>query len=184
MPKSTCYLKALYKILWLYYNQVIKARKGDADLKLKSECDASIVEDEILIRYKSHTDRIRYIEEFLERIINEKKELTLHIRDTEYYIPACEILYFETEVGKVKAHTKERIFTSNLKLFEITETIGSHFVRISKCCVVNVDMIEAVRHSVTGSGEVFFKGCDKKAYVSRIYFTTLKEKLKESRLLR
>lgn len=153
-------------------------------MKLKSECSQDTAEDEIIIRYSKHTGKIKYIESVLQRIIAENNELTLYIRDTEYYIPACEILYFETEVGKVKAHTKDRIFTANLKLFEITETLGHPFMRISKSCVVNVDMIEAVRHSITGSGEVFFRGCDKMAYVSRIYFNPLKEKLKESRLLR
>jgi len=153
-------------------------------LKLKSECSTDIKEDEIIIRYGKQTQKIKYIESILQRIIAENTELTLYIRDMEYYIPACEILFFETELGKVKAHTKDRIFTANLKLFEVTETLGHPFMRISKSCVVNVDMIEAVRHNITGSGEVFFKGCDKIAYVSRIYLSPLKEKLKESRHLR
>jgi DNA-binding LytR/AlgR family response regulator len=152
-------------------------------LKIRTVEDPSAADDEIVIRYRYKTEKILYIEEFLRRVMDEKSEVTLRIRDTEYFIPTPDILYFETEDGKVKAHTKERIFTADVKLFEIPERLGDRFVRVSKCCVVNIERIEALSRNITGAGEIFFGGCEKKAYVSRAYYNPLKEKLNKMRFM-
>jgi len=152
-------------------------------LKIRILEDPSVSEDEILIRCRYKTEKLRYIEDFLKKVVDEKSEVTLRIRDTEYFIPTADILYFETEDGKVKAHTKERIFTADVKLFEIPERLGDRFVRVSKCCVVNVEKIEALSRNLTGAGEIFFGGCEKKAYVSRAYYNSLKEKLNKMRFI-
>lgn len=152
-------------------------------MKIRILEDPSVSEDEILIRCRYKTEKLRYIEDFLKKVVDEKSEVTLRIRDTEYFIPTADILYFETEDGKVKAHTKERIFTADVKLFEIPERLGDRFVRVSKCCVVNVKKIEALSRNLTGAGEIFFGGCEKKAYVSRAYYNSLKEKLNKMRFI-
>lgn len=152
-------------------------------MKIRILEDPSVSEDEILIRCRYKTEKLRYIEDFLKKVVDEKSEVTLRIRDTEYFIPTADILYFETEDGKVKAHTKERIFTADVKLFEIPERLGDRFVRVSKCCVVNVEKIEALSRNITGAGEIFFGGCEKKAYVSRAYYNSLKEKLNKMRFI-
>ena len=152
-------------------------------MKIRILEDPSVSEDEILIRCRYKTEKLRYIEDFLKKVVDEKSEVTLRIRDTEYFIPTADILYFETEDGKVKAHTKERIFTADVKLFEIPERLGDRFVRVSKCCVVNVERIEALSRNLTGAGEIFFGGCEKKAYVSRAYYNSLKEKLNKMRFM-
>lgn len=152
-------------------------------MKIRILEDPSVSEDEILIRCRYKTEKLRYIEDFLKKVVDEKSEVTLRIRDTEYFIPTADILYFETEDGKVKAHTKERIFTADVKLFEIPERLGDRFVRVSKCCVVNVEKIEALSRNLTGAGEIFFGGCEKKAYVSRAYYNSLKEKLNKMRFI-
>ncbi len=152
---------------------------------MKYRCEVlpelSCNEEEIVIRCRAMTEKIRLIEGVLENLLVQGSELILYIRDTEYYIPKQDILYFETEDGKVRAHTADRIFTADYKLFELEQIMPSNFVRASKSCILNTARVEAISRNLTGASEVFFKGCRKKVYVSRGYYKLLKEKIKETR---
>jgi len=138
--------------------------------------------DEVIIRCRSRSDKIRLLEAAIENVLAGESELVLFIRDTEYYVPKSEILFFETEDGRVKAHTADRIFTSENKLFELEEMMPRYFVRVSKSCIVNVMRIESVTRNPIGASEVRLRGCEKKVYVSRSYYKILKDKINEMRL--
>lgn len=151
-------------------------------MRLRCEISPEMVDDEeVIIRCKAKTDKVRLIESVVESILAGDSELILYIRDTEYYIPKGDILYFETESGKVKAHTAEKIFTANYKLFELEAIMPHSFIRVSKSCILNAAKVEAINRNLTGASQVFFKGCDKRVYVSRSYFKLLKEKITEMR---
>ena len=125
---------------------------------------------------------MKLLESAIESIIESESSITLYIRDTEYYIPKRDILYFETESGGVKAHTAEGIYTVGYRLFELERIMPMYFTRVSKSCILNVMKVEAIRRNPIGASEVFLRGCDKKVYVSRAYFKILKEKIDEMRL--
>ncbi len=150
-------------------------------MKLEVIFSPGTEEETVTIRAKEPSETVSLIENAVNGILNGASPLRLTIRDTEYFIPKSDILYFETDDGVVKAHTADRIFTSDKKLFELEETLPSGFLRISKSCIVNVSKIEAIRKNPLGASEVFLRGTPKKVYASRFYYKLLREKLESVR---
>ncbi len=149
-------------------------------MKLKTEI-SDIAEPEIIIKCAQRTPKIRQIEELLESMLQPASEMALTLGETEYYIPKKDILFFETNDGKITAHTAKRMFYTEYKLYELERIMPKAFARVSKSCIVNIDQVSAIHSSITGSGEVLFKNSEKKVYASRAYFKILKDKIYEMR---
>ncbi len=139
-------------------------------------------EEEIVIKCKDRTDRIMALESLIEKAVKSQGDIPLYISNTEYYVSKNDILFFETNDGKVYAHTKSRIFTSRYRLFEIEQIMPSYFIRISKSAIANTKMISSLKRELTGNGEIGFRGCEKKVYFSRGYYKFLHDKIEETRL--
>ena len=139
-------------------------------------------QEEIIIRCRTRTDQIKNIESILEGLISSEREMTLHLSGVEYYVPLREILFFEAYDGKVYAHTKDKTFTCEYKLFELENILPSSYVRISKSAIANVMMISSLKRELVGNGEIGFRGCDKRTYFSRSYYKILRDKIDEMRL--
>lgn len=156
--------------------------EGRECMKLYTEVSENL-EEQIVIRCKQRTDRIRLIESVIENMLSSNAEISLTDGETEYFIRKNEILYFETEEGKVMAHTADRIYYTANRLFELEQIMGPAFQRISKSCIVNCHAICAIRKNLTGASEIMFKDSQKKVYLSRSYYHVLREKLAEVRRL-
>ena len=150
-------------------------------MRVRTEIDPN-GEEEIVIRCKSRTEKIIQTEELIENAMKTRGDLPLYIANTEYYIDKNDILFFETTDGKVYAHTRNGMYASHYRLFEIEETMPSYFIRISKSAIANVKLITSLRRELTGNGEIEFKSCDKKVYFSRAYYKLLRDKIEEIRL--
>ena len=164
---------------------VIKCKhtaRGEARLlKIRIEiCDDG--EDEIIIRCRTRDEKINRIESALEGIVKSRRELTLYIGNTEYYVPVSDILFFETDGGRVCAHTRDRMFTAQYKLFELENLLPSSFVRISKSAIANVMRISSLSRELVGNGEIAFANSDKRTYFSRAYYKVLRDRIDEIRL--
>ncbi len=150
-------------------------------MKIRIEiCDEG--EEEIIVRCRDRDERISRIENVLEGLIKSRRELTLYIGNTEYYVPISDILFFETDGGKVCAHTSERMYTAPYKLFELENMLPSYFVRISKSSIANVMRIGSLSRELVGNGEITFTRSDKKTYFSRGYYKILRDRIEEIRL--
>ncbi|MBE5817819.1 MAG: LytTR family transcriptional regulator [Clostridiales bacterium] len=149
-------------------------------MKLKTEI-TNVEDTEIIIRCAQRTERIRQLESMLEAWLQQSSELILTLDDTEYYVPKKDILFFETENGKVMAHTASRVFCTEHKLYELEKLMPPSFIRVSKSCILNADTVSAIHHNIAGASEVVFKRGDKKVYVSRAYYKMLKDKIYEMR---
>lgn len=150
-------------------------------MKIRTEISQN-GEEEIIIRCQSRTDKIKEMEAALEKLILTNQEMVLFLSGTEYYVPIDEILFFESCDGKVYAHTRERMFTSDYKLFELEGILPISFLRISKSTIANILLISSLKREVVGNGEITFRGSEKKAYFSRGYFKLLRDKINEMRL--
>ena len=139
-------------------------------------------EEEIIIRCRTRTDRIKNMEEILEKLIESDREMILTLAKAEYYVPVREILFFDAFDGKVYAHTKDRMYTCEHKLFELEEILPSFFARVSKSTIANIMLISSLRRELVGNGEIAFRGCEKKAYFSRGYYQDLRDKINKMRL--
>ncbi len=150
-------------------------------MKIKTEiCPDG--EEEILIRCQRKTEQIRHIEAILENLLASDREMVLTLAGTEYYVSVREILFFESFEGKIYAHTKERMYACEYKLFELETILPYFFVRISKSSIANVLEITSLRRELVGNGEMTFKDCSKKTYFSRGYYRVLRDKIDEMRL--
>ena len=161
------------------YNHTLKG-KEESQVKIRIEiCDDG--EEEIIVRCRARDERISRIENALDGIVRSRRELTLYIGNTEYYVPVPDILFFETDGGKVFAHTHDRIYSSPYKLFELENMLPSSFVRISKSSIANVMRIGSLSREVVGNGEITFTHSNKKTYFSRAYYKILKDRIEEIR---
>ncbi|MBR6530080.1 MAG: LytTR family transcriptional regulator DNA-binding domain-containing protein [Clostridia bacterium] len=148
-------------------------------MKIRTElCDT----EEIVIRTRERTERIRALEQAVEEALRGENELSLFSDSTEHFVPKASVLFFESSGGKIYAHTAERIYTAPYKLFELENILPSSFVRISKSTIANVAKISCLRRELVGNGEIGFRSCDKKAFFSRAYFKLLQYKIEETRL--
>lgn len=149
-------------------------------MKIKTEiCDG---EEEIIIRCNERSEKILQIENMLESLASSRREIALYSSGVEHYIAIKNILYFESSENKVRAHTRDAVFTTEYKLFELEEILPSSFVRVAKSAIVNIKQISYLKRELVGNGELGFKSSNKKTYFSRAYYRILKDKINEVRL--
>lgn len=153
-------------------------------MKVRLEIDDSILEDEVVIRCKQLSDEI--IE--LQRRINESSpggvRLEVTRDNTLYYLGMKELIFFETAGSYVAVHTKNEMYETKQKLYELEDMLPRNFVRVSKSTIINVALVRAVHKNITGASEVEFIGSNKRAYVSRNYYKAMNDKMEEMRFKR
>ncbi len=146
--------------------------------KVRFEIDKD-AEEEIIIRCKSLNEEILRIENLINSTsIN---EIELHLNGKDFFIPLTEILFFEAAEAKTAAHTKDRMYYTDLKLYELEEKLPRSFMRISKSCILNLNSVSSLRRELTGICEANFPDTAKKVYISRSYYKPFREKITEIR---
>ncbi len=134
---------------------------------------------EVIIRCREINDEVLHLQALLTQ--KGSAEMPLYIGDDEYFVPKKDILFFETSCGRVYAHTRERMYLCQNKLFELEQMLGVSFLRISKSTVVNIMEIGSIHKELTGNGEIRFRRSDKTTYFSRGYAKILKDRIEEMR---
>lgn len=151
--------------------------------KVRIEVDPDS-DEEIVIKCHSLTQDILDLQKLFEsKNSSISTELELFINDSTYIIPKNKILFFETQDRITASHTDKRIYYTDKKLYELEEILSNDFMRVSKSCIINIKAVSSYKKDITGACEVGFLGTDKKVYVSRMYFKSFQEKLKELRHL-
>ena len=152
-------------------------------MKLKIEISEGNAE-EIIIRAPAATDEVRRLQRLIESELEKQGEIALHDGGREYYVPYGSVLFFETCGGKTYAHTDKALYVCQMNLTELCAILPDTFVRASKSCLINAAAVGSVTRSPTGVGEAGFTASKKTAYISRMYYKAVKEKIKETRLNR
>ena len=100
------------------------------------------------------------------------------IKDGETYIlDAAKILYIDTVDKKTFFYTKNEVYETPLKLYELeTRLSGCDFFRASKSSIVNFNQIHSLRPDF-GGRMLLVMNNGEKLYVSRQYVSVIKEKL-------
>ncbi len=137
-------------------------------------------EDEIIIKCKEANDEVLRIYSLLTERKNSEIELLLN--GETHFVKLSELLFFETDGTKTAAHTKSRMYYTDLKLYELEEQLPSSFMRISKSAIINTKAVSSMRREITGICEAFFPDTPKKVYISRSYYHSFKNKIYETRL--
>lgn len=150
-------------------------------MKLRIEVDPD-GDEEIIIRSRNVDERIRRVQEAIDRVLNGSDELAVKNGDAECYLPYRELLFFETSGDRVWAHTARECFQCPLRLGEITELLPRTFTRASKSCVVNTAQIRSITRSPTGVSKATFNSSEKTIFISRMYYKIVREIIEETRL--
>lgn len=151
-------------------------------MKIKIEIDENLMEEEILIRGSCLTEEMAAVQKAVAQVLARRQTLTFYKKETEYYIPLDEILFFETEGNGTCAHTLSDVYTVKHKLYELEQVLPRNFIRVSKSTILNVSKVYSVERNLTASSIVQFAGTHKQVYVSRYYYKSLKISLEEKRL--
>lgn len=147
--------------------------------KVRIEADSGN-ENEIIIKCKSITDEVIRLQSLISG--SENGEIELMLGNKTHFVKTASILFFETCGSKTAAHTKERIYYTDLKLYELEECLPRSFMRISKSCIINTKAVSAIHRELTGICEAYFPDTAKTVYISRSYYKAFKDRINETRL--
>lgn len=150
-------------------------------MKVKIEIGPDWEEEEVVIRCSKMNERVWKIQNLLSDFGSGAKSLVLSKGETEYFVPQEQILFFETEGKNVIAHTAERMYEAQYRLYELEEMLPRYFMRISKSTIVNLNQIYSVTRNLTASSVVEFFESSKKVYVSRNYYKMMIDRMGEKR---
>ncbi len=153
-------------------------------MKVKIEIDENLQEEEVIIRCRSLNESIVNLQNYISEQRDGKQCIPLYHGGTEYYVPIQEIYFFETEGKELHAHTKDQLFNTTYKLYELEGMLPGCFMRISKSTIVNLDYIYSITRNLTASSVVEFMHSSKKALVSRAYYKALIESIEVRRMHR
>ena len=148
-------------------------------MKLRIEVTDGSTEDEIIIRCGQVDEKVQKLQAYIQSMSAPK--LTFYKGAQEFYLPLEEILFFETDGEQVYAHTTNDSFRVKYRLYELEELLPPAFVRAAKGTIVNISHIYAINRNLTSSSQVKFAGTHKQIYISRHYYGSLKDKMKERR---
>ncbi len=148
-------------------------------MRVRIEIDTQLDEVEVVIKAPAWTDEIKTIHRQLETL--QEPSLTFYKGTGEYFLTLDKILFFETEGAKVYAHTKDEAYEVHFKLYALEELLPTKFSRISKSTIANLYQVYAIEKSFSGTSTLAFYETHKEVHVSRHYYHTVKEKLKELR---
>ncbi|MGN0729402.1 LytTR family DNA-binding domain-containing protein [Treponema sp.] len=88
-----------------------------------------------------------------------------------------EIYYFESVDNNVFAYTKDSVYESKSKLYQLENSLLSRdFIRVNKAVVLNINKITRLVPAFGGRFEAVLKN-GYKIIISRMYLPLLKEKL-------
>lgn len=136
------------------------------------------LEEDMIIHCRVLTAEIeRFVEQTQSQII-----LAEH-RGREISIDIREVLFFETENDAVFVHASQNSYLTKYRLYELENALPAWFMRISKSTIINSDKVSSLERNLTSSRSVQFQDSTKMVYVSRMYYSLLKDKLKERSIL-
>ena len=131
-------------------------------------------EDELIVKCD-------YLDESLTKLINQfktgKGKMNFYKDGKIVFVEPDEVLYFESVDDTVFAYTKDSVFETKSKLYQLEEELpASIFFRANKAVIVNLDKIDSLAPVFGGRFEAVLEN-GYKVVVSRNYLSTLKELL-------
>lgn len=148
-------------------------------MRVKIQIDKMIDEPEIVIKCNNDNLSIRRIQKLI--IDYNNNDLVFYKKDIQYFLDITDILFFETNDNNIVAHTIDDIYIVKYKLYILEDKLPINFIRISKSTIVNINEIQSIVKNITGPGLINLKKTYKQVFVSRYYYSNLKNRLKEKK---
>ncbi|MCR5032960.1 MAG: LytTR family transcriptional regulator [Lachnospiraceae bacterium] len=146
------------------------------------ELDDGLDPGEIFIRCKEVNEEVLSIQKALTGGSRKHTQIEVYNKEEQFFLPIADILFAESGDHQVMVHTKNAMYASSYKLYELEELLPPSFIRISKSAIANTSQVFSVRKNVTGASPLAFKNSTKICYVSRSYLKPFLEKMQEKRL--
>lgn len=138
-------------------------------------------EEEIVIKCGADIDA-ELISRAVEEALQKKEVLPLKLGRMECFVPVAELLFIETQGDRVAAHTADAMYGAAFTLRELESVLPRRFAKAGKSCIVNTARVASVKRNLTGPSEIEFENTYKTTYVSRKYYKSFIDIIKETRL--
>ena len=105
------------------------------------------------------------------------QKLTGQADGITHIVPAKDVLYFESVDKKTFFYTADKVFETQMRLYEIEDKLANcGFVRIGKSIVVNLKEVASLKSDVAGKMIATLSNGER-AVISRAYTPLVKQKL-------
>lgn len=141
--------------------------------------DMNLDETEIVIRGDIAGDEVASVLKLLKGKA-EKDKMFLYKDEEDFIVNISDIIYFETSNSKVLACTKNDIYETRLKIYELSQMLyTAGFSQISKGVIVNINYVKSVQAEFSGNYVAKLKNSKKQLTISRKYFKDFKNHIKK-----
>ncbi len=152
--------------------------KSMNSIKVKIEIEPDINECEVTIKCAEVDSKVMELQKLLTECSVRETQISFYKDEAEYFFPAANVLFFETDGGSIRAHTAKDEFEVKYKLYELEEKLPAYFMRISKSTILNTHKVYSITKNLTGASKIEFAGTHKIVYCSRNYYKALKDSLR------
>ena len=129
--------------------------------------------EEAVIRAQEETVDIKAAIDLLEG--NERK-IPLLKDGNNVFVETSALYYMESVDKKTFVYSRSNCYETRLRLYELEDTLGAYFLRISKSMIVNLKKIKCVKSDLSGRMEATLLN-DEKIVISRGYVKEIKRRL-------
>ncbi|MFT3985465.1 MAG: LytTR family DNA-binding domain-containing protein [Lachnospiraceae bacterium] len=137
----------------------------------KLEHHSNLEEVEVVIKYTAMNEEI---ERILSLLKSADKKIKCVGKGMEKFISISDIYYIESIDKKTFIYCEKEIYRTDLRLYQLLDQLEEHdFVQISKSCILNTNVLEAIRPLANSRMEALLKNSEK-LYVSRKYLAGIK----------
>lgn len=140
-------------------------------MKITIQTSEKVTDTEVKIMCNSITPEIEKIISILKVL---DKQLAATKANETYFLSISDILYIETVDKKIFVYTKDNIYETEMKLYELEEQFG--FFRAGKSCIINVKYIRSLKAEFDRRIKVTMENGEQ-IIVSRQYAEELKIRL-------
>lgn len=110
----------------------------------------------MIIRCRGLTKQVAAVQRAVRDVTNASEKILLYKGNTEYYVTLSKILFFETDENGISAHTRDEMYQTRYKLYELEDMLPGVFMRVSKSTILNTDQIYSIDRNLTASSVVAF----------------------------
>ena len=127
---------------------------------------------EIIIKCKQVDDQVKKIIDYFE----DKISIVGKINERVYQIDVNDIFYLEANEEKVFIYGFEKVYESNLRLYELEAKLENFkFIRISKSVILNLDKLVSVKAYLNGRYEALLIN-NERVIITRHYVSNFKHR--------
>jgi len=144
-------------------------------LKIQLE-SADVPETEVIIRGDVTGEDVVSLLQYLNK--QNRGKLILCKDEEQYIVDAQEVVFLEVNDNKVFAYTKQDIYETKLKLYELKEQLTSRaFVQVNKSVIVNINCVKSIQAEFSGNYRIKLKNRKEILTLSRKFFKEFKDRI-------